>query len=140
MIVNLLTEKHLEFLSLKGVCRASPESTLVKMSNCWKSHVTAHIKYGSRTSKSILPSFHIELGHTSCQSCCVSFKYSNYNRVKLCKTVTLKIPQNGFQSQLSLCVGQKYCRMLQGEHSAILLTFIKLPFVIKTFDMSVFEW
>ena len=30
-----------------------------------------------------------------------------------------------------LDAGQKYCRMLQGEHSAILLTFIKLPFVIK---------
>ena len=25
-------------------------------------------------------------------------------------------------------------------HSAILLTFIKLPFVIKTFVLSVFEW
>ena len=30
--------------------------------------------------------------------------------------------------------------MLQGEHSAILLTFIKLPFVIKTFVLSIFEW
>ena len=30
--------------------------------------------------------------------------------------------------------------MLQGEHSAILLTFIKLPFVIKIFVMSIFEW
>ena len=30
--------------------------------------------------------------------------------------------------------------MLQGEHSAILLTFIKLPFVIKIFDLSFFEW
>ena len=30
--------------------------------------------------------------------------------------------------------------MLQGEHSAILLTFIKLPFVIKTFVVSIFEW
>ena len=30
--------------------------------------------------------------------------------------------------------------MLQGEHSAILLTFIKQPFVIKIFDMSIFEW
>ena len=36
--------------------------------------------------------------------------------------------------------GQKYCRMLQGEHSAILLTFIKLPFVIKIFVLSIFEW
>ena len=30
--------------------------------------------------------------------------------------------------------------MLQGEHSAILLTFIKIPFVIKIFDLSIFEW
>ena len=30
--------------------------------------------------------------------------------------------------------------MLQGEHSAILLTDIKLPFVIKTFVLSIFEW
>ena len=34
MIVKLLTEHHLEFLSLKGGCRGSSESTL----NCWKSH------------------------------------------------------------------------------------------------------
>ena len=30
--------------------------------------------------------------------------------------------------------------MVQGEHSAILLTFIKLPFVIKIFVLSIFEW
>ena len=35
---------------------------------------------------------------------------------------------------------QKYCRMLQGEHSAILSTFIKLPFVIVIFASSIFEW
>ena len=29
--------------------------------------------------------------------------------------------------------------MLQGEHSAILSTFIKLPFVIKIFVLSIFE-
>ena len=38
----------------------------------------------------------------------------------------------GFQYQLLFNAGQKYCRMLQEEHSAILSTFIKLPFVIKT--------
>ena len=32
-----------------------------------------------------------------------------------------------------------YCRMLQGKHSAILLTFIKVPFVIKLFVLSIFE-
>ena len=42
MIVKLLTEHRLEFLSLKGGSRGSSESTLVKMSNCWKSHVLAH--------------------------------------------------------------------------------------------------
>ena len=26
------------------------------------------------------------------------------------------------------------------EHSAILSTFIKLPFVFKTLDLSIFEW
>ena len=43
MIVRLLTEHHLEFLSFKGGCRGSSESTLVKMPHCWKSHVTAQL-------------------------------------------------------------------------------------------------
>ena len=43
MIVKLLTEGHLEFLSLKGGCTGSSESTLVKMSNCWKLHALAHL-------------------------------------------------------------------------------------------------
>ena len=40
MIVKLLTEHRLEFLSLRGGCRGSSESTLIKIS--WKSHATAH--------------------------------------------------------------------------------------------------
>ena len=43
MSVKLLTEHHLAFLSLKGGCRGSSESTLVIMSNYWKSHAAAHI-------------------------------------------------------------------------------------------------
>ena len=42
MTVKLLTEHHLEFLSLTGGCTGSYESTLVKMPHCWKSHVKAH--------------------------------------------------------------------------------------------------
>ena len=42
MIVKLLTEHHLEFLSLNGGCRGSSESTHVKMPHCWKSHELAH--------------------------------------------------------------------------------------------------
>ena len=43
MIVRLLTEHHLEFLSLKGCCTGSSQSTRVKMPHCWKSHVAAQI-------------------------------------------------------------------------------------------------
>ena len=41
MSVKLLTEHHLELLSLKGGCKGSAESTLVKMPHCWKSCVVA---------------------------------------------------------------------------------------------------
>ena len=51
MIVKLLTEHHLEFLSLTGGCGGSSESTLVKMSNCWKSQSTAQFIVVSTTLK-----------------------------------------------------------------------------------------
>ena len=41
--VKLLSEHYLEFLSFKGGYTGSPESTLVKMPHCWKSHVTAQM-------------------------------------------------------------------------------------------------
>ena len=53
------------------------------------------------------------------------------------KRLLSKRQKSGFQDRLLLNAGQKYCRMLQGEHSAILSTFIKLPFVTKTFVLSI---
>ena len=50
-----------------------------------------------------------------------------------------KRPKIGFQDQLSLNASRKYYRMLEGEHSAILLTFIKLPFFIKIVVL-IFGW
>ena len=44
ILVKLLTEHHLEFLSLKGGCTGSSETT-----HCWKSHDTAHIIYALMT-------------------------------------------------------------------------------------------
>ena len=41
MTIKLLTEHHLEFLSLKRDCTGSSESTLLKGPHCWKSRVTA---------------------------------------------------------------------------------------------------
>ena len=45
MIVKLLIEHHLEFLSLIAGCRGSSESTHVKMPYGWKSHALAHLIY-----------------------------------------------------------------------------------------------
>ena len=59
----------------------------------------------------------------------VFFKLFQYSRICVKRPLS-KSQKIGFEDQLSLDAGQKYCRMLQGEHSAILSTFIKLPFVI----------
>ena len=57
------------------------------------------------------------------------------------KTLSLVATQKketkiGLKDRLSLNADQKYCGMLQGEHSAILSRFIKLPFVLKIFVLS----
>ena len=44
MSVKGMTEHHSAFLSLKGGCTGSSESTLVKVSHCWKSHDVAQIE------------------------------------------------------------------------------------------------
>ena len=66
-------------------------------------------------------------------------QFSSYSKTCV-KQPLSKRPEIGLQDQLSLNAGQKYCRMFQREHSAILSTFIKLPFVIKIFILSIFEW
>ena len=58
---------------------------------------------------------------------------------KTCLNGHSKKDKNVFQDQLSLNAGQKYCKMLQGELSVILLASIKLPFVIRIFVLSIFE-
>ena len=50
-----------------------------------------------------------------------------------------KKPKNGSHDHLSLNVGHKYCRMLQGQNSAKLSILIKLPFVIKSFVFIYFS-
>ena len=45
-----------------------------------------------------------------------------------------------FKTDYHLNAGQKYYRTLQGEHSAILSSFTKIPFIIKTGLLSIFEW
>ena len=57
MTVKLLTEYYLEFLSLKGGCTGSSESTLVKMPRCWKSHVEAQLYLGLIVTKPVFRVF-----------------------------------------------------------------------------------
>ena len=47
MTVKLLTEQHLEFLSLKEGCIGSSESIHDKMPHCWKSHVMAQLVHNT---------------------------------------------------------------------------------------------
>ena len=68
MNIKLLTELHLEFVSLKEAAQASSESTLVKMPHCWKSHVVAQLSHIFRHSN-YLPSSNLILTHTSNAKC-----------------------------------------------------------------------
>ena len=69
MSVKLLTEKHLEFLSLKGGCTGLSESTLVKIQQCWKSHAAANFIIGV--------TFNI-----LCQIGCLAAQYYNLADIK----------------------------------------------------------
>ena len=63
----------------------------------------------------------------------ISVNQSPYISSKTCHKWPLKKKTKiGFQD-----AGQKCCRMLQGEHSAIFSTFIHLPIVIKIFVLSI---
>ena len=63
-------------------------------------------------------------------------KINNYSKTCVKRPLSNR-PKIDFQDRLSLNADQKYCRMPQREHSAILLTFIKLPFVLKIFVFSI---
>ena len=58
MIVKLLTEHHLECLSLKGGCRGSSESTHDEMPHCWKSHALAQL-FNPRTLSVLISSWSV---------------------------------------------------------------------------------
>ena len=51
MSVKLPTIHHLEFLSLKGGCTGSSESTLVNLPHCWKLRVAAHVHQDRKAKK-----------------------------------------------------------------------------------------
>ena len=72
------------------------------------------------------------------RNCVSKIQTKKYSKTCL-KQPLKKRSKLGFQDRLSFNAGQKYCRMLQWEHSAKLSTFIKLSFVIKIFVLSIFS-
>ena len=64
MSVKLLTEHHLEFLSLKGGCTGSSKSTLVKMPHLsWKSNVTTQMRSEVKVMVTVTPIWYATLHH-----------------------------------------------------------------------------
>ena len=99
---------------------------------------------------------HVTTIVSSCQLCkiiCQPMKFTRFRQYsKTCLKGPLKkntkivfqdrLRHNAGQKYCRMLpfAGQKYCRMLPLEHSAILLTLIKLPFVINILVLSIFEW
>ena len=68
MSVKLLTEHYWEFLSLKGGCTGSCESTYVKMPHCWISHFAPHILFFPVYHNAHFKSCHVKTHvHTTCE-------------------------------------------------------------------------
>ena len=85
MIVKLLNEHHLEFLSLKGDCRGSSESTYVKIPHCWKSHALAHL---------LLPSEQYSSGTGRVNIVLVIFIYFSFHPLSSLTSVGMTSPPN----------------------------------------------
>ena len=67
------------------------------------------------------------------------FDFHSKRTPKLVFNIEYGLMQVKSIAECSLYADQKYCRILQGEHSAILSTFIKLPISIKTFVLPIFK-
>ena len=112
----------------------SGRSSLLPPSTCRKSSTAASSSEGETEAQASECGRRVRLKERSCSD-------KPYTIKKPCvKRPFSKSPKIGFQYQLLLNACQKYCRMLQGEHSAILSTFIQLPIVVKKFVLSISEW
>ena len=71
MTLRPLTDHRLDFLSLKGGCTCSSESTLIKILHCWKSHVTAQFIIFSLMATMMKQKFRRPGKMVGCQMTCV---------------------------------------------------------------------
>ena len=100
----------------------------------------------------------MNLHKTNSVGCCVGGRglrtEQNFNKYdlgrldwKLGHTCTVKHVLSGHSKRTSKLIFKIDYRLMQvksiaekGEHSATLFTFIQLPFAIKIFVLSIFEW
>ena len=114
MTVKLLTEQHLEFLSLKEGCTGFSVSTLVKIPHCWKSHVMTQLCY----------SF-LYLCYPFNFACCIfRYRFRTYERVfcgtKLCdwliKVGLCHDKAEAINYGRTLLIGQIICHVANEHH------------------------
>ena len=91
MIVKLLTEHHLEFLTLTGDRRGSSKSAYAKLPHCWKSHATAHMELSQRVVRSdyhddgMDKSTSVVMNGPRCEKTCLrSFRHSETQTSLIC--------------------------------------------------------
>ena len=126
MTVKLLTEHNLEFLSSKGGCTGSSESTFVKMPHCWKSHVAAQLKYHDILLYSLL---FFTKGH-SIEAGWFLLQYATKkNLTDLKRTAIEKFIQNPFQYGWDDQYGGLYYYLDVDGHSPVQVTAIFFCFV-----------
>ena len=118
MTVKLLTEYHLEFLSLKGGCTGSYESTLVKMSHCLKPHVAAHIYLSPQWSR--LPSVLMR------SICCRLFIGDCCSHCVLCFFLVLKKTHLAEKERAGCSTSLYYCCSVP---VSVLCLFFSMPWV-----------
>ena len=124
----LLTEHQLEFLSLKGGCTGSFESTLVKMPHCWKSQVTAQILFLPahviRGYLSIEPFLTFcMLGNFSCFCCfLLIFLFFDFSKNSLWNTISVSISLDPDKDQCSIGpdLGPNCLQWLSAENKSCL--------------------
>ena len=92
MSVLLLIEHNFEFLSLKGGCTGSSESTLVKMPHCWKSRVAAQIcKMWSKSNMRFKSDEHLDQLKLSLDNSCLPFAHTCGSKVMMIFTYCLRM-------------------------------------------------
>ena len=146
MSVKLLTEQYLEFLSLKEGCTGSSvrvypcqNATLLEIS-CLGSYALYKCnKYWNLVSWLIQSTADFLKLFMSSHSLFQGKSFFKYSKTFVKRPLS-KRPKRFFKTDSRLMQVKSIAECSKGEHSAIVSTFIRLPVVIKTFILSIFEW